>query len=465
MNYSEAIQLLLALPDLERKNSGPLAKSMSLESMKELLSSLQDPHLNRRTIHVTGSKGKGSTSAFIAGFLHAAGFSTALYTSPHLHDFTERICFNLAPVERSTFATAVEAIAWHLEKSHSGGPGPISTFGAMTALFFWLAKNVNVDWQIVEVGMGGAFDATNVFARKDVAVITAISLEHTAALGQTAAAIAQNKAGIITEGTTVVLAPQVDPAVVAVIEDRCKSTNSSLVDVSKMYRIEDLGPIIEQELESASSAGFQRCTINGQSKTRTLQMRMSGRHQQSNLATAVAVIDALSRQGETITDRCLIEGARHVFVPGRIERLLTAPQLVVDGAHNEESARVLADALRRHFRFDRCILVLGVNADKNISEIIQALHPVSDILIATKSSSEKAMSPETIAEVASKHGCQCRIQPDTPSALKNALAEAGPYDLICVTGSLYLVGEAREFCGFSSPASLWQVAPEILQSH
>lgn len=454
MNYSTAIELLLSLPDLERRSTGPLARSMSLDTMKMLLAELGNPHLNRKTIHITGSKGKGSTSAFIAGFLHAAGYSTALYTSPHLHEYTERISINLQPVTQDVFVNGLEAISTALQKAHASGP--ISTFGAMTALYFWLCRQLNVDWQIVEVGMGGMFDATNVFTGKEVAVITPISLEHTAALGSTPAEIAHNKAGIITRDAHVVLAKQTDPAVKRVIEDHCKRNNAQLVDVSQIYAIED-GGLLER---TETSWSFQKCRVNGRGRELDLEIRMAGQHQQINLTAAIAVLDALKESGYQLPDSCIQEAATHICVPGRVETLLADPLLVVDGAHNGESARVLADSIKRHFRYRRCIMVLGVNSDKNILEILSELAPISDTIIATRSMSEKAMMPQSIANTACDAGIACDVQESVGDALKHSLSVAGREDLICVTGSLYLVGEAREYLGFSSHRSLWQVAPD-----
>lgn len=460
MNYYDAINLLLALPDLERKNTGPLARSMSLETMQKILQALGNPHANRPTIHVTGSKGKGSTSAFIAGFLHAAGLSTALYTSPHLHDYVERIAINMAPVSRDIFARAVQEIAPALHNVHRAESAPVSTFGAMTAVFFFLARQLQVDWQIVEVGMGGLFDATNVFATKEVAVITPVSLEHTAILGSTAAEIARNKSGIITSGSTVILAPQVDPVVDEVIAATCAEKGADLVNVRERYQIRDRG--VEPLSEHTGAAHHQSCVIATELGERVFTLKMPGQHQQNNLATAVATIDTVCRLDSRV--RLVSDAAARVFVPGRVEQLLSAPRVVVDGAHNGESAFVLSQALMRHFSFRRCIVMLGVNSDKNLEDILLALKPSIDVLIATRSQSEKAMEPEKIQQAAVACGIDCSAYDSAASAIEYALSIADSEDLVCITGSLYLVGEAREFFGFGTPSELWQAAPEALLS-
>jgi dihydrofolate synthase/folylpolyglutamate synthase len=184
MNYSESVEYLLALPDMERFSTGSSARSMTLAAMLSLLGVLGNPEMNRKTVHVTGSKGKGSTSAMLASLLSRVA-PTSLYSSPHLHSYCERICFDLMPCSEELFAAGVSEIAPAVTAVHQGEEGPISTFGAMTALFFHLGKLRQMVWQVVEVGMGGTFDATNVFAQKELVVITPISLEHTKILGNT----------------------------------------------------------------------------------------------------------------------------------------------------------------------------------------------------------------------------------------------------------------------------------------
>lgn len=444
MNYAEATKLLLCLPDMERKNTGPLARTMSLETMKLVLEELGNPQVGRGTIHITGSKGKGSTSAFIAGVLHCAGQSSALYSSPHLHDYTERIHLNLAPVSQSEFAHGVEQIKETVLAIHSDERGPVSTFGVTTALFFQCARNKNVQWQIVEVGLGGTFDATNVFDRKDLAVITAVSLEHTSILGKTTEEIARNKAGIITQGCTAILAQQQDPAVERAIQERCDLVGARLVNVAQQYKIE----------EGRADRTGQHCIINSESKTRKLHVQMMGRHQLDNLTTAIAAIDALNEGGADVGEEAIAAAAANIAVAGRLEILKEAPLVVADGAHNGESAAVLAASLRRQLEFDRCIMIVGTNSDKNTQEIVQSLKPATDLLFATRSASEKAMPPSTIFENARDLHIAARQFDSLHSALEEALRQARQTDLICITGSLYLVGEAREFFGLNQPASL-----------
>ncbi|MBP7578061.1 MAG: hypothetical protein KA794_15240, partial [Candidatus Obscuribacter sp.] len=199
MTYEEALSFVQSFPDMERATFGARGPTMGLPAMRELLARLGDPQLGTKTIHIAGSKGKGSTSTFVASILHAAGLHTALYTSPHLHDYTERFAFDMQAVEPDTFARGLSDIKELIDAEKAAGNNSISTFGVLTALFFHLVKTAAkpIDWQIVEVGLGGRYDVTNVFDSKEVAVITPISLEHVEILGKTQTEIAANKAGII----------------------------------------------------------------------------------------------------------------------------------------------------------------------------------------------------------------------------------------------------------------------------
>lgn len=428
MNYKQSIEYLLALPDMERKNTGPLARSMSLAAMHALLATLGNPERGRKTIHITGSKGKGSTSSFIASILSLAGSHNSLYTSPHLHSYTERICFDSIPCPEGDFARGLSEIEPLITGIHQSDLGPISTFGAMTALFFYLTQRKNPPWQIVEVGMGGLFDATNVFENTDIAVISSISLEHTSVLGRTVSEIAENKAGIIKPGSTVILGKQQDPAVLPVIRNRCLELGAKLVDVASEYQTSNC--TIEGEKQAFSVLS------NGSTRQFTISMR--GAHQINNALNAIAAADILS-----IDQDRLFKGLKRVTVPGRMELVKTKPFIVLDGAHNGESARTLLVGLQRHFQYKRLLIILGVNADKNISEILEALAPASEIIV-TRSQSEKAMDPQLIAEAGTDKDCAFTLTTSAKEALTKALNKAGNDDLICITGSLYLVAEARE---------------------
>ncbi len=436
MEYSEAIDYLLSLSDMERGYQASPNPVMNLETMRSLLSRLNDPHRGRPTVHVTGSKGKGSVSAMIAGILRRADFSTALYTSPHLHSFTERINIGGDPVSPEEFAAGLDAIRAAIDAERESVHGDVSTFGALTALFFWLvrAQVPRIDWQVVEVGLGGSFDATNVIDPPEVAVITPISLEHTAILGNTPAEIAQDKAGIIKSGSTAVVAPQQDPAVLDVIRERCIEVGATLVDVGALFEV-----VMQEKFPFGQS--FRLIGPNGE---RSMRTPMLGYHQLQNAATAVAAAEAIRARGHTITEQAIVDGIAHTRVPGRLEVMGQKPLIVADGAHNEESAEALARALKEYFNWRRCFLVIGCTRDKDVRAMGFKLARYAELIVCTQFRNPRSMDPYQMIQEIGFLGPPAVAEESVPDAIDTALAHAEEDDLVCITGSLYVVAEARE---------------------
>lgn len=436
MEYSEAIDYLLSLSDMERGYQASPNPVMNLETMRSLLSRLNDPHRGRPTVHVTGSKGKGSVSAMIAGILRRADFSTALYTSPHLHSFTERINIGGDPVSPEEFAAGLDAIRAAIDAERESVHGDVSTFGALTALFFWLvrAQVPRIDWQVVEVGLGGSFDATNVIDPPEVAVITPISLEHTAILGNTPAEIAKDKAGIIKSGSTAVVAPQQDPAVLDVIRERCIEVGATLVDVGALFEV-----VMQEKFPFGQS--FRLIGPNGE---RSMRTPMLGYHQLQNAATATAAAEAIRARGHTITEQAIVDGIAHTRVPGRLEVMGQKPLIVADGAHNEESAEALARALKEYFNWRRCFLVIGCTRDKDVRAMGFKLARYAELIVCTQFRNPRSMDPYQMIQEIGFLGPPAVAEESVPDAIDTALAHAEEDDLVCITGSLYVVAEARE---------------------
>lgn len=436
MDYSAAIDYLLSFTDMERGVQRSDSPAMSLASMRSLLARLNDPHLDRPTVHVTGSKGKGSTSAMIASILHREGHSTSLFTSPHLHSFTERISIDGDSVSPAEFAAAIEAIRPAVDAEQESVHGNVSTHGVLTALFFWLtrAQVPRVDWQVVEVGLGGTFDSTNVFETVDVAVITSISLEHTEILGDTPAEIATDKAGIVKPGSTCVLAAQRDPAVVDVVRARCDDVGASLVYVPEKYEAE----VIERHVFG------QSFRLRGPRGVRELRMSLLGEHQVQNAATAAAVADALRARGHHITEGSIADGIAYTRVPGRLEVMGQRPLLVADGAHNGESAEALASALRAYFDWRHLYLILGVLRGKDLGGIGAHLAGLAELVICTALRSPRARDPYEMIQELGVLGPPAVAEDSMQAAIETALSHAGEEDLVCIAGSLYGVAEARE---------------------
>ncbi|GMV85960.1 MAG: dihydrofolate synthase [Dehalococcoidia bacterium] len=436
MEYSEAIDYLLSLSDLERGYQASPNPVMNLETMRSLLSRLNDPHRGRPTVHVTGTKGKGSTAAMIAGILRRADYSTALYTSPHLHSFTERINIGGDPISPEEFAAGLDAIRGAIDVERESVHGDVSTFGALTALFFWLvrAQVPRIDWQVVEVGLGGTFDATNVVDPPEVAVITPISLEHTAILGNTPAEIAKDKAGIIKAGSTAVVAPQQDPAVLDVVRERCIEVGATFVDVGALFEV-----VVQEKHPFGQS--FRLIGPNGE---RAMRTPMLGYHQLQNAATAVAAAEAIRARGHTISEQAIVDGIGHTRVPGRLEVMGQKPLIVADGAHNEESAEALARALKEYFNWRRCFLVIGCTRDKDVRGMGFKLARYAELIVCTQFRNPRSMDPYQMIQEIGFLGPPAVAEESVPDAIDTALAHAEEDDVVCITGSLYVVAEARE---------------------
>lgn len=436
VNYADAVEYLRSFNDLERGVQFSANPVMSLASMRSLLARLNDPHLGRATVHVTGSKGKGSTAAMIAGILREAGRTTAVYSSPHLHSFTERITIDGVRVSREEFAAGFGAIRPALDAERdSGMHGELSTFGVLTALFFWLvrAQARRVEWQVVEVGLGGTFDATNVFEASELAVITPISLEHTAILGDTTAKIATDKAGIVKPGATCVLAPQRDPDVLDVVRQRCEEAGAQLVEV---------GVTCSTELLEQHPWG-QAFVLIHDGEVRRLRAQMLGRHQLDNAATAVMAALALRERGVELPESAIADGIARTRLPGRMEVMGQRPLIVADGAHNGESAAALAATLRDAFEWRRCFLVLGTAKDKDLAAIAGQLARMAELIVCCGYASPRAMDPEMMVQEVGALGPAAVAEPTVAAAIETALSHAHAEDLVCITGSLYVVAEAR----------------------
>jgi dihydrofolate synthase / folylpolyglutamate synthase len=442
MNYQQAIDFIQSFPDAERglsrggESYPPVSADrplMPLSTMTAFLQDLGNPQNGAATIHITGSKGKGSTATFIAAILKEFSLPTALFTSPHIHSYQERIAFDLRPIAADKFAAGIADLKPTIEKFDKDG-FTLSTFGILTALFFRLVAKFKPSWQVVEVGLGGKDDATNVFAHKEAVVITPISLEHTAILGSTRTAIAENKAGIITPGCLVVLAPQPDNDVVQMIRQICAHKQAELVEVDK----NDYNPL-------------------------PYPIKLPGQHQMNNAMTALAVIDGLAKRKRlSVSSQGIKNGLANAFLPGRFE-IISADKsrpytIVLDGAHNGDSAQALAKTLDQAFPKRAVVLIVGVNQDKDLESIWLALKDIVTAVVATRSGNYRSLSPQELMDRirACDHSFKTIVLSENINeALQKAQELAGQICLkegsgsdsnevvICLCGSLYLVAEAR----------------------
>jgi len=431
--YQQALDYIYSFIDYERQ-PGPRSRvTYDLRRMDELLGRLGNPHLKARTVHIAGSKGKGSVAAMVASALTASGYTTGLFTSPHLHDLNERMRVDWEMVSNEELVALVDRLRPEIEAVNQAATyGKLTTFEILTALGFTHFAQKGVDYQVIEVGLGGRLDATNV-VHPEVCVITSISLEHTEVLGNTLAEIAAEKAGIIKAGSRVVISPQVEE-VDTVIEEACRTHGAELLRVGRDINWHNLR--YEQEKQH-----FQ---VTGRLDSYQLSIPLLGQYQLDNATAAVAALEVLAEHSPRITLDTIGSGLEGVRWEGRLQILSNHPLLVVDGAHNVDSIRRLKQSLKQYFDFDRVILIIGLSADKDLGGVVSELVSFFDRVIVTRSIHPRAMATAPIVAEFARNGVQAEETDDISIALPRALKLAGDRDLICVTGSLFVVAGAIE---------------------
>ena len=461
MTYEAAVDWLMSFADFER-GSGPRRSepAFALDRIRSILRRLDDPQHGRTTIHVAGSKGKGSTAAMIEQIVRSADLPTGLFTSPHLHGFEERIRVNGRSGEQA-FRRLCTRLQPLIEAELADRPGHVSTFEILTAMGFAAFEDHDVDVQIVEVGLGGRLDCTNVFAETAAAVITSLSHEHTDILGDQITQIATEKAGIIHEGChAVVLAPQRFPEAADVIRNVAKAAGVPLIDVAESYRAEPAG--VEQWGQWFRVE--RRNPRPGEQPRAMHLLPLLGRHQIENAVTAIATIDALVAAGTVaIPSEALHKGLATVSWPARLESFAlpepfasagpgSPPTVVIDGAHNAESVQRALDACRDYFPHEQLHVIFGVLGDKALQDMANIIQTRSEHVYATTSDHPRARAPQQVAEAFLDPDWSGDVATlsDPHAALTAAGQQAQSDDLILVLGSLSLAADARRF--LSEPA-------------
>jgi len=435
MTYQEATEYLNSLINYEKKSGYDYKESFKLGRMRRIVRLLGNPHEEIRSIHIAGTKGKGSTSAIIHSILTEAGFRTGLYTSPHLVSFRERIRIGDRLIEKDDVARLLGKVRLVVDGMRGDEPSFFEVYTALAYLYF---KEKMCDFAVYETGLGGRLDATNIIEPL-VSAITPISYEHTDKLGTTLRQIASEKGGIIKKGGVCVLAPQEKEALRA-LEEICAAKKARSILVGREICFKELSADEEKEVFSVSSpsAEYPR-----------LEMRLLGSHQVVNAATAIGVADTLAGRGIKITAEAVRRGVARARWPGRLETVSREPLVVLDGAQNRASANALASAVKKIFRdrgkYRNMTLVLGVSKDKDIKGILDELLPIADSAILTKSKVVgRAAEPSAIRELMSAGDKDVYVTSKVREALDKAFSIAGREDMILVTGSLFVVGEARE---------------------
>ena len=445
MDYEAAVSWLLGLTNYESllptplPGGGPAAPRIwNLRRVEQLLSRLGHPQEGRPTVHVAGTKGKGSTAALAASAMIASGKSVGLFTSPHLHTIRERLRVDGSIASREEFTATASLVRPHVEGAGgSDSQNRITTFEALTAMAFVHFATRRVDTQVIEVGLGGRLDATNVVS-PSVCVITSLSMDHQAYLGNSLQEIATEKAGIIKRGVPVVSAPQ-EPDAVRVIEARCAEVGAPLTL---------LGRDVAFRRESVDDEG-QVVRVWGKAEGRafdhTVRLNLRGRHQLENAALATVALYLIEESAGVVGEDAIVRGFGTVDWPGRLEVLPSDPPVVVDGAHNQYSAMRLAEAMEEDFPRRAIHVVFGTSVDKDAEAIISELARVTTSTFTAASRHPRAVDPATLSDAAWASGTPVRPAGTVENAVRMATDEARKDGgMVLVTGSLFVVAEARE---------------------
>ncbi len=441
MTYREALAYLDSLVNYEKKGDFDYKNSFKLERMRSFADRLGNPQRKIRAFHIGGTKGKGSTASFINAVLMEAGYNVGLYTSPHLFSFRERIRVNGEPIGEDEVVSVMSELAPHMEEMEKCEYGRPTYFEVCTMMSFLYFLRRGIDFMVLEVGMGGRLDSTNIIDTS-VAVITPISYDHTRYLGSSLCDIAFEKSGIIKSRSIVVSASQ-QPEAMEVIRRAVFEKGARLYEISKDIFFE----IFHSDTESQR---FRLITPSGEYPELTI--RLLGAFQVENAATAVGAIEAIRLDGIFIDADIIKRGLARAKWPGRLHLLRYRPYVVVDGAHNQHSLSILFSAVKNIFGYKRLFLVFGIMFDKDITGACNAIDRGISRIIATKSKSERATPPELVREILLKSNRRAHVTVahSVAEAVAAAMAEARSDDLILITGSLYVATEAMETLGYGS---------------
>lgn len=427
MNFQEAVNYLTGL--------SKFGINLGLSRMEYLLDVFNHPERELKVIHVAGTNGKGSTVTMTANILKEAGYRVGVYISPHLYCFTERMTINGQNIPGERLAELTTRVKPVLDRlPYETALAEATEFEVTTLLALMYFAEEKVDYVILEVGLGGKLDATNVVTPL-VSVITNVDFDHMDQLGNTLGAIAGEKAGIIKENSLVVTASS-EKEVLDVIKKVCQEKNSHLWQIGQDILWEK-GPCTLLKQMFNLQVGNRRYE--------NMETGLLGEHQILNAATAFGVTEALKERGISIDETAIRQGLAQSKWPGRLEIMQEKPLAVIDGAHNEAGAKILHKALEEVFHYQKLILILGIFADKAVGDVVRELAPLASQVIVARSHNPRALAPEKLAEEVKKYTEKVLVKDEILAAVKEAMALAGPEDMVCIAGSLSTMSEARKY--------------------
>ncbi|MGB2820527.1 MAG: folylpolyglutamate synthase/dihydrofolate synthase family protein [Phycisphaerae bacterium] len=434
--YDSALKYLFAQTDYEQMLRVRYNRdTFSLSRMRGLMKSLGDPHRKIRTVHIAGTKGKGSTATMLARMLQACHYKVGLYTSPHIIDVRERIQVNGTMISQAALTRLICRVEPTIEKMADDKP---TFFEIFTGLAFCHFADMEVDVAVIETGLGGRLDSTNVL-KPAVCGFTSISKDHMHQLGSTLTKIAAEKAGILKSNTPAVSVPQ-EPEAKRALQKAAKASNAQL-----MFTGEDIEFSFRVESSRENGCHARVCLTTPRSRFEHLPVPLLGEHQALNCGLALALLDQLKGQGMEISDQAAIQGLAGVYLPGRMEMVRDDPRVLVDGAHNAASMRALMRAIGQHIPYDSMVMVFGCAGDKDITGMMAEIATGADKVIFTQATSNpRAAKPRELAEAYEEiTGRVGQVAADFADAVRIAHSAVSREDLICICGSFCLVGEAK----------------------
>lgn len=429
-----SINLLLNLVDYSHiPNLDYSPEKFDLQRMRDLLTLMGEPQKSFPIVHVAGTKGKGSTAVMIAAVLQAAGYKVGLFTSPYLFDLCEQMQVNRESISHEELAKQVEALKPLLEKVAN-----ITTFEATTAIAFEYFKDRQVDIAVVEAGLGGRTDATNVVDPL-LSVITSISYDHTSMLGSSIESIAAHKAGIIKPGKPVVVAKQVYPAALNTILEAAKTSSSEVLQVEKEIACQPVSHSLDGQRFIASFTDNEKNGWNGE-----YPLSLLGVHQIENASTALVALSKVDSLGFKINQPAIIEGLRDVSWPCRFEVVSRDPLMVLDSAHNVDSAEKLKQCISDYLGGYKIILIFGASVDKDLEGMFKVLLPGINHVIFSKSTHPRAAEPAMLVKLAGDYTVSCEVSENITEAIQSAKRKADKHTAVMVAGSIFVAAAARE---------------------
>ncbi|NMM63181.1 bifunctional folylpolyglutamate synthase/dihydrofolate synthase [Clostridium sp. P21] len=439
MNYKDTMKYIT--------NTAKFGSNLGLSRTEKILELLGNPHKKIKYIHVAGTNGKGSVTAMISKILMESGFKVGMYTSPYLEEFEERIQINGTNISKEALSNIVTEVSKAVDKVIELGYDHPTEFEIITCTMFYYFYKEKVDFGVIEVGLGGRLDSTNVVQPYDskldggvmASVIVSISRDHMNILGDTLEKIAYEKAGIIKMGVSVIMYPQ-EKSVEEVIEGVCKEKESNLVRVP----FNCVQYVESEKVSSNSNKCLQKLTVRTPVNVYNIELSLLGKHQMVNCATAIFAIEEIIKKGFHIELNNIMNALKNVKWIGRLEVMKNKPLVVIDGAHNIDGITKLKENIQHYFKYRKMILILGILADKEVEKMVGTIAPMAEKIIAVTPDSYRAENANELEKVIKKYNSNCESKDNYEEAYKTALSYLEEEDILVISGSLYMIGGMRK---------------------